>query len=74
MIFFVTEMQHARSYDSVKKVCYQCELQTPSRITSVSMRKYTATLTQVRQNVVAIKKGVLKMIIKINNDNYTLIS
>ncbi|XP_033758095.1 uncharacterized protein LOC117340444 [Pecten maximus] len=38
---------YARVYSSLKKICEECELASPSRITSVSMRKYTATLTQV---------------------------
>lgn len=37
----------ARSYESLKKICTECSLAAPNRITSVSMRKYTATLTQM---------------------------
>ncbi|CAC5384003.1 unnamed protein product [Mytilus coruscus] len=37
----------ARSYESLKKICTECSLAAPKRITSVSMRKYTATLTQM---------------------------
>ncbi|VDI46116.1 Hypothetical predicted protein [Mytilus galloprovincialis] len=37
----------ARSYESLKKTCTECSLAAPNRITSVSMRKYTATLTQM---------------------------
>lgn len=37
----------ARSYDAVNQVACECHLKFPHRITSVSMRKYTANLTQV---------------------------
>lgn len=37
----------ARSYDAVNQVASECHLKFPHKITSVSMRKYTATLTQV---------------------------
>lgn len=37
----------ARSYESVKTVCSEVSLKSPERITSVNLRKYTATLTQV---------------------------
>lgn len=39
----------ARSYDAVNQVASECHLKFPHRITSVhvSMRKYTANLTQV---------------------------
>ncbi|XP_071149520.1 uncharacterized protein [Mytilus edulis] len=38
---------YARAYDSVKKICNELQLVSPHRITSVSMRKYMATLTQM---------------------------
>ena len=38
---------YARAYDSLKTVCNEVCLSAPHRITSVSMRKYMATLTQV---------------------------
>ncbi|XP_052811802.1 uncharacterized protein LOC128239273 isoform X3 [Mya arenaria] len=39
--------QYVRAYDSLKSVCEELALKAPSRITSVSMRKYMATLTQL---------------------------
>ncbi|ESO97052.1 hypothetical protein LOTGIDRAFT_174659 [Lottia gigantea] len=36
-----------RSYESLKTVCSELNLEHPENITSVSMRKYTATLSQV---------------------------
>ncbi|XP_033737472.1 titin homolog [Pecten maximus] len=36
-----------RAYDSLKTVCSEISLSAPERITSVSMRKYIATLSQV---------------------------
>ncbi|XP_038063141.1 uncharacterized protein LOC119733845 [Patiria miniata] len=36
-----------RAYDSLKKVCQECDLQIPGRNTSVNLRKYMATLAQV---------------------------
>ena len=36
-----------RSYDSLKKVCKRAGLDCPDRITSVSLRKYMATISQV---------------------------
>ena len=38
---------YARAYESLKSVCSDLDLKAPHQITSVSMRKYTATLTQV---------------------------
>ncbi|XP_014676676.1 PREDICTED: uncharacterized protein LOC106816566, partial [Priapulus caudatus] len=37
----------ARAYDSLRTICAELNLKAPERITSVSMRKYCATLTQV---------------------------
>ncbi|XP_052229409.1 uncharacterized protein LOC127843707 isoform X6 [Dreissena polymorpha] len=39
--------QYVRAYDSLKSVCDEVTLKAPARITSVSMRKYMATLTQL---------------------------
>ncbi|XP_069105224.1 uncharacterized protein [Argopecten irradians] len=36
-----------RAYDSLKTICAEHSLKAPERITSVSMRKYIATLSQV---------------------------
>ncbi|XP_033740934.1 uncharacterized protein LOC117327839, partial [Pecten maximus] len=36
-----------RAYDSLKEMCAELNLGAPERITSVSMRKYIATLSQV---------------------------
>ncbi|ESO94384.1 hypothetical protein LOTGIDRAFT_175460 [Lottia gigantea] len=36
-----------RSYESLKNICSDLNLKNPENITSVSMRKYTSTLTQV---------------------------
>lgn len=38
---------YVRAYDSLKTMCNEVCLLAPHRITSVSMRKYMATLTQV---------------------------
>ena len=41
---------YARAYNSLKMICDEIELKAPEQITSVNMRKYTATLTQVFNN------------------------
>ncbi len=46
LTFFSEDMVN-RSYDSLKAMCQQANLCAPDRITSVAMRKYMATLTQV---------------------------
>ncbi|XP_069120721.1 uncharacterized protein [Argopecten irradians] len=46
-LFPNTANSYARAYDSLKSVCSELHLQAPHQITSVSMRKYTATLTQM---------------------------
>jgi len=38
-----------RAYDSLKSICKEFNLKAPERITSVSMRKYIATLSQVSE-------------------------
>ncbi|XP_033751889.1 uncharacterized protein LOC117335804 [Pecten maximus] len=38
---------YARAYESVKSVCAELDLHAPHQITSVNMRKYMATLTQM---------------------------
>ena len=37
-----------RAYDSLKKLCSEVALQKPEKLTSVNLRKYTATISQAR--------------------------
>ncbi|XP_060085228.1 uncharacterized protein LOC132564597 [Ylistrum balloti] len=46
-LFPNTSNAYTRAYDCLKSVCSQLHLQAPHHITSVLMRKYTATLTQM---------------------------
>ena len=36
-----------RAYESLKCYCKKCDLRSPDKITSINMRKYTATIAQV---------------------------
>ena len=36
-----------RAYESMQKTTHKCGLSSPERLTSMSMRKYAANLTQV---------------------------
>jgi hypothetical protein len=36
-----------RAYDALKRACMEAEVTCPDRITSVNLRKYFATMTQV---------------------------
>lgn len=67
-IFAPQGMQYVRAYDSLKSVCDEVALKAPARITSVSMRKYMATLTQVRnfiynKNSFVVSDGVYSVLI-----------
>ncbi|XP_060600852.1 uncharacterized protein LOC132754246 isoform X5 [Ruditapes philippinarum] len=46
-LFPNTALKYIRAYDSLKIACDSCQLKSPQRITSVAMRKYTATLSQL---------------------------
>ncbi|XP_033758006.1 uncharacterized protein LOC117340354 [Pecten maximus] len=46
-LFASTGFCSMRSYDSLKTVITECSLKAPAKITSVTLRKYMATLTQV---------------------------
>ncbi|XP_033729942.1 uncharacterized protein LOC117319213 [Pecten maximus] len=46
-LFPNSAFSYARGYSSLKTVCSECSLAAPERITSVTMRKYTATLSQM---------------------------
>ena len=46
-MIFVTAMGALRSYESLKDICLKVSLKRPQRMTSVALRKYTATLSQV---------------------------
>lgn len=37
-----------RAYDSLKIMCQEVTLQKPEKLTSVNLRKYTATISQAR--------------------------
>ena len=39
---------YVRAYTNLRNICDQLHLKAPGRITSVAMRKYTATLSQVK--------------------------
>lgn len=43
----LSELGAVRAYDSLKKICKELKLKQPEQITSVNMRKYTATISQV---------------------------
>lgn len=45
--FFCVGLGVLRAYDSLKFCCGQVSLKNPDRITSVNLRKYTATIAQV---------------------------
>ena len=40
-------LSYIQAYDAIKKQCKEAGVDSPCRITSVSLRKYTATMTQV---------------------------
>ncbi|XP_074659474.1 uncharacterized protein LOC141912157 [Tubulanus polymorphus] len=46
-LFPTTGKAYVRAYSSLKSICEICNLKAPARITSVTIRKYTATLTQM---------------------------
>lgn len=50
-----------RSYDSMSNVVHECNVKAPHRISSVSLRKYMATLTQVSNYLV--HSGVKKVLV-----------
>ena len=52
-LYFFLELSYARAYDKLKKTCDEVGLVAPVRITSVSMRKYMATLTQVNTGILS---------------------
>ena len=47
-IFVHTDGHPLRAYDSLKLACSGCNIQKPETITSTNLRKYMATLAQVR--------------------------
>ena len=47
MVKFIPGNGVIRAYDSLKTVCAEVDLLKPEKITSVNLRKYTATISQV---------------------------
>ena len=44
-----------RGYNSLKSICEDAELQQGHKITSITLRKYMATMTQVSIDMVGLK-------------------
>lgn len=61
-MLWISAGKYTRAYDSLKQTCTECNLSAPGRITSVSMRKYTATLAQVILHLHVYLKKINKYI------------